>query len=661
MGFFFLFIILYTLYSDCISVSTRYTVYMVYATYPICFERYLLERFQDVIMKEVALMWDICKRLGCNIMVKGEYISEIYRWYEDSLLTVNRRYQRKLVWSLEEKRQFINTIMHDYPVPLFLVVNSKETLDGIDYPRKEIIDGLQRIEAIISFIKNEYNVKIGDKYYYFNLDVFPGNGVLIRDGLLEQKPPVLDFEKCRQFLLYQLPVTTIDANTSTVEDIFKRINSTGRKLSLQDLRQAGVTGYFSNLVRQTATKIRGDYSENDIVKLSEMASISLNSSGLGYGIDINNVFWIKHGIITEDGLRRSKDEEIIANLYNCILSNYTAGMSSKSLDKLYNENSKIYEENEKRLANGFADDLKNTFLAVIDDLIRIFETKQATFSQLLFTHERVYNKDLVFIIVFLAFIQLRNEHYIIEDYVKMGGLLRNLADNELQEIISASDSKWNAETRNRLVERIKQRLIKGMVFKETEPEWKSELISLLKRANVEEQMFDFKIGFHNLRSGECNNGVIAKSIKTLTAMAYTCPGKDGYVIIGISDKEDDAKDFEKYYGVVATKYNNYFVTGIKEEAIKYYGSIQKYIDAIKVIVEKEDIRQEVLYDILTTISTVNYGAYTLLVLKLSTNKPLFYGKDLYVRYQSNNRAIEPGSDEYYKLMDKFQTMSESRK
>ena len=144
-------------------------------------------------------------------------------------------------------------------------------------------------------------------------------------------------------------------------------------------------------------------------------------------------------------------------------------------------------------------------------------------------------------------------------------------------------------------------------------------------------------------------------------MANTCPGKDGYVIIGISDKEDDAKDFEKYYGVVATKYNNYFVTGIKEEAIKYYGSIQKYIDAIKVIVEKEDIRQEVLYDILTTISTVNYGAYTLLVLKLSTNKPLFYGKDLYVRYQSNNRAIEPGSDEYYKLMDKFQTMSESRK
>lgn len=72
---------------------------------------------------------------------------------------MNRRYQRKLVWTLDEKQQFINTILHGYPVPLFLLVSSgREKLGTIG--DKEIIDGLQRLEAIISFILNKYSVKI---------------------------------------------------------------------------------------------------------------------------------------------------------------------------------------------------------------------------------------------------------------------------------------------------------------------------------------------------------------------------------------------------------------------------------------------------------------------------------------------------------------------
>lgn len=39
-----------------------------------------------------------------NIMVDGTYISEIYTWFLEGLLNVNRRYQRKLVWTLKEKQ-----------------------------------------------------------------------------------------------------------------------------------------------------------------------------------------------------------------------------------------------------------------------------------------------------------------------------------------------------------------------------------------------------------------------------------------------------------------------------------------------------------------------------------------------------------------------------
>lgn len=40
-----------------------------------------------------------------NIIIDGVYISEIYRWYTEHALIVNRRYQRKLVWTLDEKQQ----------------------------------------------------------------------------------------------------------------------------------------------------------------------------------------------------------------------------------------------------------------------------------------------------------------------------------------------------------------------------------------------------------------------------------------------------------------------------------------------------------------------------------------------------------------------------
>lgn len=590
----------------------------------------------------------------CKIMVKGEYISEIYRWYtEESLFMVNRNYQRKLVWTLSEKQQFINTIIKNYPVPLFLVANTKEKIDNIEYPRKEIIDGLQRLEAIISFMQNEYAVKIEGKYQYFNLDVFPGNGILIRENKLKQKEPILDSAICREFMLYQLPITTIDADEAIVEDVFKRINSTGRKLSLQDLRQAGVTGRFSNLVRQTATRIRGDFTEDDLINLCEMHNYSLNSAGLHYGIDINTVFWIEQGIITEDGLRRSKDEEIIASLYNCILSNYSSGMSSKTLDRLYNDCSNIYKENESILTPGKYKELMQLFCSVISDFVKIFKIKQTTFESLLFKNTKNYNKDLVFIIIFLSFVQLKNEYYEIDDYVKVGDCLNDIADKELNNIISVSDCGWTVSIRNHLIERIKNCLRKGMVFKETRFEWSQELIDLLKRAEVEGQMYDFKIGMRDLRTGQFNHTVIPKCVKTLIAMANTNPNKEGIIILGISDKKSDALDFKNHYKVEPSKYGNYYITGIKEESIRYYGSIQNYIEKVKSIVETEDVLQSVIFDILTTIEPLKYNEHTLLVMRLKTNKPLFYKKQLFVRYQSDNKLIDPGSDEYYRLMEKF--------
>ena len=48
-------------------------------------------------------------------------IQEAYRLYADRKLIVNRRYQRKLVWTEAEKRHLVDSVEKELPIPLRIV------------------------------------------------------------------------------------------------------------------------------------------------------------------------------------------------------------------------------------------------------------------------------------------------------------------------------------------------------------------------------------------------------------------------------------------------------------------------------------------------------------------------------------------------------------
>ena len=70
--------------------------------------------------------------------------------------------------------------------------------------------------------------------------------------------------------------------------------------------------------RQLSSEIRGDCSEDSLF-LNEMSNISLSNYRLDYSININEVFWIKNGIINANDLRQSRDEEIVAFILASII------------------------------------------------------------------------------------------------------------------------------------------------------------------------------------------------------------------------------------------------------------------------------------------------------------------------------------------------------
>ena len=266
--------------------------------------------------------------MGLQPKINGKTVERAYEEYRDGVYLVNRRYQRKLVWNINEKEAFIDSLRNGYPVPLFLF--STNVYKGMD--RREIIDGMQRLNAVFGFVENEFT--IGG--YYFDLSSTALTKQLLDEKILEQKRPILDRKSCVKIASYELPYSVYDEdNPDIIDEVFRRINSNGKHLSRQEIRQAGATGEFAELVRKLSTKLRGDVSHEDILLLDQMKEISIKQDGNGYGINADDVFWVKQNIIDKKDLRLSMDEEIVGDLVGAMIADTMPPSRVSVLDGYY--------------------------------------------------------------------------------------------------------------------------------------------------------------------------------------------------------------------------------------------------------------------------------------------------------------------------------------
>ena len=113
-----------------------------------------------------------------ELSIRSESIQRIYNFYVNHLFYVNRRYQRKLVWTIEEKKAFIDSILQGFPVPIILLAESERE----KLPVFEIIDGMQRLNAITSFIEGEFDIE----ERYFDLETMVESKSRFDQDLLKQ-------------------------------------------------------------------------------------------------------------------------------------------------------------------------------------------------------------------------------------------------------------------------------------------------------------------------------------------------------------------------------------------------------------------------------------------------------------------------------------------
>ena len=586
-----------------------------------------------------------------DLTVKGESIERVYSFYENGRYQVNRRYQRKLIWTLNEKISFIDSVARGYPVPIILLAENRQQEGNT----LEIIDGMQRLNAVTSFIENDYLVNNG----YFDLDTMAVTKAAVDRGILTQKTPTLSRDICVKIASYQMPFSIYEfAKNENVDDVFRRINSGGRKLSRQELRAAGSTGHFATAVRKIASKIRGDDSYSDVLRLNEMKNISITNKDLEYGISVEDVFWVKNGILTKEEVRISKDEELIADIVAFMISDPAPSSRSEFMDDFFissedESSQKRYIDIETSVQKRGIDLVIKDFMRTFDELAFIIDQSGKAFNQLLFDSS-VSRTPRYFQVVFLSFYQLMvklskvpgNKSTLIQ---KMNGSHKYIEVGE--------GGRWSADQRSNAVNSNVGRYDPCFVNSDTVDSavvhWISQLQNISSQSYTEQASYDFKQGFLLLDgSNNFDEDNFEKVLKTCVGISNIRKHGRGYVLVGVADKASTAHRVETLYHTSARPYDRFFITGVEHEATAIGKNLDQFFQLIIDKIKSSEVSADLRGYLARNLKPVRYFNHTVYVFDIqSQSEPSNYAGQY---FEINGASLETlASTDLARLFKRF--------
>lgn len=573
-----------------------------------------------------------------SITPKGTGIPELYRFYRTGKLIVNRRYQRKLVWTKEEKASLVNSVLLDYPIPLILL---GEVPLGDGDSAFEIIDGMQRLNALFGFIENQFAVNEA----FFDVRRHPYAHELSQQGVFKpvdlESSKLLEPEKCVKFLEYQLAVTIYRPKyPNEIEDIFNRINSNGKHLSPQEVRQAGVTTRFSELVRSLASEIRGDVSR-EVLPLTEMPAISIDAKSidLGYGVRAEDTIWCQQGIMRISDLRDSDDEQLLADIILSIGLGTPFAASKSKFDNYYGKGD-IDKSDEIELAiarygeNHLREDIKKVLSWIQTAITSVSKNQQKNFlSRTLNPKAKGNTVKEPFYSLFMAFYDL-----IIKDS-KEPFCFQDIFD-AVYDLASKIKMSSTITEKNRITN---INLTKGLIqnyFKPSTTTTRSsgsyalDFVNYLRRSRVESPYYDFKQGLYTLSSSnrQFDEGAFEKILQNIAAMANLGKEKKGYIFIGVSDNEQDTQRIEQLDGITAPRVDPFGIVGLEREALLRSTTLDDYILLISRKIRASELPESLKTRINTSLTPITYEERTVLMLEVSAGtNPEWYRNRLYIR------------------------------
>ena len=178
-------------------------------------------------------------------------VDTMWQMLDRKIITLSPDFQRNFVWDYARQSRLIESILLGIPVPAFYLAKSEKG-------NYNVVDGLQRLTTINRFLNNEFNLKYLEYLNgYNNTDNLEGyyyktvgdkKGI---DSLLDG-----DYEFRLKSTQFNVNVMDVATPIRVKLDVFRRINSGGKPLNNQEMRNC--------LMEKDTRELINELAESDI-------------------------------------------------------------------------------------------------------------------------------------------------------------------------------------------------------------------------------------------------------------------------------------------------------------------------------------------------------------------------------------------------------------
>ena len=234
-----------------------------------------------------------------GITANKRSVSDLKNMSDTETLFIDNSFQRRYVWEEKHKIALIETILLGYDIPpIYLWKQTADPVTGVI--KYSVVDGQQRIGAIVGFLNNKFPLK---KQNLTDSHNAPWKGLFFRDLSDDLKSAIWSYSLNTMEIAEWI-------TRDQIKTLFLRLNSTNKVLNPQELRNAKFEGKFI----QTALSLAA--------------------------LD----FWKNNNIFSTNDIRRMLDVEFVSQLLIFLRMGPKTSSGQQTINKAYDLYNSVYSE-----------------------------------------------------------------------------------------------------------------------------------------------------------------------------------------------------------------------------------------------------------------------------------------------------------------------------
>jgi hypothetical protein len=409
--------------------------------------------------------------------------------------------------------------------------------------------------------------------------------------------------------------------------------------------------------RPTACELRGDVSSNTLL-LAQMPEISVDlpKTKYGYTVQAEEAFWVRQGILRSTDLRDSLDEQVIADVAACILSEKPVERSKDTLDAIYDparqESARIGATFAAYGAEKLNSEIKYCIEAI--DKITFAEDRERSLRSIVFKTRTTNPFPTVFSTIFLAIHELSFKDGLL---LANSGSVRDALTGVHSVLNTRRDALGPDARRNNInivKGLIRDHFVTGDVSKVAFGARRElDIENTLRRSQIETPTFEIKQGILRLDiARQQDRSIFRKVLETICGIANIGPGSTGAVFVGVADDENDATRIASLDRISPRQVGARWVVGVDREASRLGISSERYYQLWRDSIDKSTLSSPLKADALSNLDLCIYKGMHILIITIPPQRSvsLFDGK-IYCR--EGDQTVEATPEKIVAISTRF--------